>query len=222
MTEIIEEREVYVAPDEWKDAALICNPMLKARQRAGLQMLIDKYLAEGGQITECEVGECTLKEAVPLYGATNQLERVLSPQTRRARKNDIILCAKIDEIIAAGQVPRERGAMADMLGVPKEKLRRLIERHYHKHPALAHLCRPPSVELFWETIPGEVDRWKERIAQGARLGMGRDALCKWMGTSWHNLIKFSKRYRVELPLKKPGNPNGNRKHGRFCKKEQVA
>lgn len=221
MAEIIEEVEVYVEPDAWSQAANATNPVRKGQQSAALAALVQKYLAQGGTITQCPMGAIALQEAVPVHGNTHNLERQLSPLTKRARARDAALCAQIDEMLATNTVPRTRDEALEALQVNKEKLIRLLRRHYYKEPRLAHLMPQVTLEDRWANIPGEKEALAERIAQGIELGMGRDALCKWCGISWGSLLKFSRRYRVELPRKKPGNPNGARNRGRFCKKEEV-
>lgn len=222
MAEILEEVEVYVAPDAWSQAASATNPVRKGRQAAALAAMVQKYLAQGGTITQCEVGAVALQEAMPVHASTCSLERQLSPLTRRARARDVVLCAKIDEMLATDTVPKTRAEIQNALGVTKEKLVRLLRRHYYKEQRIAHLLPQVTLEDRWDNIPGEKEALAQRIAQGIDLGMGRDALCGWCGISWGSLLKFSRRYRVELPRKKPGNPNGNRKHGKFCKKDTQA
>lgn len=221
MAEIIEEVEVYVAPDAWSQAANATNPVRKGQQAAALAAMVRKYLAQGGTITQCAIGAVALQEAVPAHASTCHLERQLSPLTKRARARDAVLCAQIDEMLATNTVPRTREEAKKTLHVNKEKLMRLLRRHYYKEPRIAHLLPQITLEDRWDNIPGEKEALALRIAQGIDLGMGRDALCKWCGISWGSLLKFSRRYRVELPRKKPGNPNGNRKHGKFCKKEEA-
>lgn len=163
---MIEEQEVYVAPDEWA----YTPPTSNERLRAELQAMVDEFLARGGHIATVQMGEVT--------GVEKDWSDYYS-STFGHYPGDGENAEKLGKLLPQ-QLPHNK--LCKEMGMSINKIRRLI-RTYH--------ADSPHAKMY-ERVDLEVKRREHREAVFAakRAGAKTKAdIVRATGYSW-SLVNY--------------------------------
>lgn len=127
MTQIIEEVDIHIAPDDWRS---VVGMGLK---EDWLEEKVNEFLANGGTIKQCAVGEGTdiLDKANSGFNTVNSLHRDVVNE-RRAKRQEAADRAMIPKVDKALDTCNEL-TMADVakgIGISPGRLRRILALYF--------------------------------------------------------------------------------------------
>ena len=123
MTQIIEEVEVHISPDDWRS---VVGMGLK---EDWLASKVDEFLASGGTIKQCEVGASTeiLEKAYSGFNTVDSKHRdvVNSRRAKRQEAADRAIIPKVDKALD-NCYERTMAEVAKDIGISPGRLRRIL------------------------------------------------------------------------------------------------
>lgn len=131
MTQIIEEVEIHIAPDDWRS---VIGMGLK---EDWLASKVDEFLANGGTIKQCAVGEGTdiLDKANSGFNTVNSLHRDVVNE-RRAKRQEAADRAMIPKVDKALNNCKDRTAkeLAEELDISVGRFHRILALYFPDDP----------------------------------------------------------------------------------------
>lgn len=168
MTMIIEEQELHIGADDWKQ---VVGMGLK---EDFLEEMVQEFLARGGEIQVIPIGVATeaLQAKISGYNVVDAAQANLRTQQRIARrsKQDERLVMKLEGILGN----HARKELCEILHVSDGKLQRLLREYFHDDPRADDVRE--GVRDY--SNPANLERWVMQVraaqAQGVR-GMWKTA-----------------------------------------------